>query len=122
MRAASVMLPQTRWLMVLLRHSPCSATTINVADTDELAAAIAPSSSHDTVIIAPGTYLLSSQLEITRSVTIDAAQPGSVVLDAQAYFGSHRRVLYINGGALDVIEISGVNITGGLVAEVPSLH
>ena len=74
------------------------------------------------IVIAPGTYPLSSQLEIHRNVIIEAVQPGSVVLDAQAYFGSHRRVLYINGGALDVIEISGVNITGGLVAEVPSLH
>ena len=93
----------------------------NVNTVEELIFALS-NNAIDHISIAPGTYPLSSQLEITRNVTIEATQPGSVVLDAQASSSSQRRGLYINGGALDVIEISGVNITGGFAAQVPSLH
>ena len=59
--------------------------------------------------IAPGHYLMSSQLVIERNVTIEAEVPGTVVLDGQ---GS-TRVLNISAG--EVI-LSGLNITGGYVS------
>ena len=65
------------------------------------------------IILASGTYYLSSQLRITRSVILEAAVAGSVVLDAQANSTNQRRVLYINPGSLGVVQVIGLNITRG---------
>ncbi len=70
------------------------------------------------MVLAPGTYFLSGELSVTRSVVIEAAVAGSVVLDAQASSSSRRRVLYINPGSLDVVQLIGLNITGGYVQGV----
>jgi len=67
------------------------------------------------IVLAPGTYFLSAELSITRSVVLEAAVAGSVVLDAQASFASQRRVLNINPGSLGVVQLIGLNITGGNV-------
>ena len=66
----------------------------------------------DHIRLEPGTYTLSEQLEITRSVKIEA-DPGTVVLDANASASSKRRVLYIDAATTDTIELIGLNITGG---------
>ena len=70
------------------------------------------------IVLAPGTYYLSAELSVTRSVIIEAAVAGSVVLDAQANEGSLRRVLNINPGSSGVVQINGLNITGGFTDEV----
>ena len=67
------------------------------------------------IVLAPGTYVLSAELSITRSVILEAALAGSVVLDAQASVRSPRRVLNINPGSSGIVQINGLNITGGNV-------
>jgi hypothetical protein len=62
------------------------------------------------IVLAPGTYMLSIELSVTRSVVLEAAVAGSVVLDAQA---SSRRVLNINPGSSGVVQLIGLKITGG---------
>ena len=79
----------------------------------------------DHIVLAPGTYiLLSTELSITRSVVLEAAVAGSVVLDAQASSSSQRRVLYINPGSLGVVQLMGLNITRGYSTNVsgPQRH
>ena len=65
------------------------------------------------IVLAPGTYNLIAELSITRSVILEAAVAGSVVLDAQASSSSQRRVLNINPGSSGVVQVIGLNITGG---------
>ena len=65
------------------------------------------------ITIAAGHYALTAELIVTRSVVIEAAQVGSVVLDAQASSASQRRVLAVQPGASDVVTLTGLNITGG---------
>ena len=61
------------------------------------------------MVLAPGTYFLSGELSVTRSVIIEAAVAGSVVLHAQA----SGRVLNVNPGSSGVVRLIGLNITGG---------
>ena len=61
------------------------------------------------VVLAPGTYFLSGTLSVTRSVVIEAAVAGLVVLDG----GNAFRVLNVNPGSSGVVQIIGLNITGG---------
>jgi hypothetical protein len=71
------------------------------------------------IVLAPGTYILSAELSVTRSVVLEAAVAGSVVLDAQASSSSPRRgVLNIQPGSLGVVQLIGLNITGGYVNDV----
>jgi hypothetical protein len=70
------------------------------------------------IVLAPGTYVLNAELSITRSVVLEAAVAGSVVLNAQASSSSQRRVLNINPGSLGVVQLIGLNITGGNVQNV----
>jgi hypothetical protein len=70
------------------------------------------------MVLAPGTYFLSGELSITRSVVLEAAVAGSVVLDAQASSSNPRHVLNINPGSLGVVQLIGLNITGGHVIHV----
>jgi hypothetical protein len=65
------------------------------------------------IVLASGTYYLSAELRITRSVIIEAAVAGSVVLHAQASSSSPRRVLYINPGSRGVVRLFGLKLTGG---------
>ena len=80
----------------------------------------------DHIVLAPGTYILSTELSITRSVVLEAAVAGSVVLDAQTSSSriEERRVLYINPGSLGVVQLIGLNITGGYTTNVsgPQRH
>jgi hypothetical protein len=71
------------------------------------------------IVLATGTYNLSAQLRITRSVVLEAAVPGSVVLHAQASSSSQRRVLNINPGPSGVVQVIGLNITGGYINSYP---
>jgi hypothetical protein len=65
------------------------------------------------IVLDPGTYFLNAELSVTRSVVIEAAVAGSVVLNANASSSSRRRVLNINPGSLGVVQLIGLNITGG---------
>jgi hypothetical protein len=65
------------------------------------------------IVLASGTYYLSAELSITRSVIFEAAVAGSVILNAQAGSSSRRRVLNINPGPSGVVQLIGLNITGG---------
>jgi hypothetical protein len=64
------------------------------------------------IVLASGTYYLTAELSITRSVVLEAAVAGSVVLDAQASSSSPRRVLNINPGSLGVVQVIGLGIKG----------
>ena len=65
------------------------------------------------MVLAPGTYFLSGELSVLRSVVIEAAVAGSVVLHAQASSLSSRLVLIVNPGSSGVVQLIGLNITGG---------
>jgi hypothetical protein len=65
------------------------------------------------MVLAPGTYYLNAELRITRSLVIEAAVSGTVVLNAQASSSSQRRVLLIDPGSSGVVQLIGLNITGG---------
>jgi hypothetical protein len=67
------------------------------------------------IVLASGTYYLIAELSITRSVVLEAAVAGSVILNAQASSSSPRRVLSINPGPSGVVQLIGLNITGGYV-------
>ena len=70
------------------------------------------------IVLDPGTYYLSAQLSVTRSVVIEAAVAGSVVLDARASSSSQRQVLFIDPGSSGVVQLIGLNITGGYAVSV----
>ena len=98
------------------RRTLQTAVWSTVDSIDSLTSAIANTSiSH--IVLDPGTYNLSAELSITRSVILEAALAGSVVLDAQASVRSPRRVLNINPGPSGVVQINGLNITGGYTFE-----
>ena len=65
------------------------------------------------MVLAPGTYFISGQLSVTRSVVIEAMVAGSVVLDGGNAF---RGVLYVNPGLSGVVQLIGLNIMRGRVA------
>ena len=79
------------------------------------------------IIIAPGTYTFTADdcrdhlsvgaaLCIDRDVIIEAAVPGSVVLDAGgSSSNTERRMLFIKGGA--TVELIGLMITGGFLID-----
>ena len=92
-------------------------TAVSTVDSiDSLTSAVA-NTTIGRIVLAPGNYVLSAELSITRSVIFEAAVAGSVVLDAHANGGSLRRVLNINPGTSGVVQINGLNITGGNVAD-----
>ena len=64
------------------------------------------------IVLASGTYNLSTELSITRSVILEAAVAGSVVLDAQASSSSRRKVMTISAPS-GVVQLIGLRITGG---------
>jgi len=70
------------------------------------------------IVLDPGTYFLNAELSVTRSVVIEAAVAGSVVLNANASSSSRRRVLNINPGSLGVVQLIGLNITRGYIQAV----
>jgi hypothetical protein len=70
------------------------------------------------IVLAPGTYSLTAELNVNRSVILEAAVAGSVVLNAQASSSSPRRVLNIQPGLLGVVQVIGLNITGGYLNQV----
>jgi hypothetical protein len=67
------------------------------------------------IVLAAGTYALSAEISITRSIVIEAAAGATVVLNAQASSSSQRRVLNINTGSSGVVQLIGLSITGGFI-------
>eukprot|EP00900_Chrysochromulina_parva_P009384 jgi/Chrpa1/18447/Chrysochromulina_OHIO_Genome00024317-RA len=65
------------------------------------------------IVLASGTYYLTAELSVTRSVTLEAAAGATVILNAQASSSSPRRVLHINLGSSGVVQLIGLRITGG---------
>ena len=94
-----------------------TAVSTTVSTVDSLTSALT-NTDIGHIVLAPGTYILGAELSITRSVIIEAAVAGSVVLDAQANEPSPRRVLNINPGSSGVVQINRLNITGGYAEEV----
>ena len=70
------------------------------------------------IVLASGTYYLTSELSITRSVILEAAAGATVTLNAQASSSSPRRVLYIDPGSSGVVQLIGLRITGGYTSSV----
>ena len=103
-------------------------STITVSTVAELTAAVADSSI-SRILLAAGTYAFSSgtvcvssgdpsALCISRDVSLEALEPGTVVLDAQGTSSSRRRVMYVGAGTVGLI---GLNITGGYASPVSDL-
>jgi len=65
------------------------------------------------IVLAPGTYNLDAELSITRSVVLEGAVAGYVILNAQGSSSNPRRVLNINPGPSDIVQLIGLKITGG---------
>ena len=86
---------------------------VSASTVGEFTAAIADSSV-DKILLAAGTYELTSDMCtgsaicIDRALTIEAQVPGSVVLDAKG----GRRVFEIQSSG--TAQLVGLNITGGL--------
>ena len=93
---------------------------VSVSSVAELTAAVGDSAV-DKILVAAGTYDLtsdmcsSSAICIDRALTIEAQVPGSVVLDAKG----GRRVFEIQSGG--TAELIGLNITGGSATMVQSV-
>ena len=99
--------------MVPARHvSAHRALQTVVSDVAGLTSALADASVAR-IVVAAGYYALNAELSVTRAVVIEAAVAGTVVLDAQATSLSQRRVLNINAGSSGVVQLIGLNITGG---------
>ncbi len=73
------------------------------------------------IVLSPGTYSLSAELSVTRSVILEAAVSGTVVLNAQASSSSPRRVLLIDPGSSGVVQLIRLTITGGYIGSVCAL-
>ena len=80
---------------------------------DELITAVGATST-SRIIMEPGTYLLTAQLSIGKNIVLEAAQPGTVVLDGQ---GS-TRILSIASG---IVHLIGLHLTGGYANAVSLL-
>jgi hypothetical protein len=65
------------------------------------------------IVLASGTYYLTAELSITRSVILEAAAGATVTLNAQASSSSRRRVLNINPGPSGIVQLIRLGITGG---------
>jgi hypothetical protein len=70
------------------------------------------------IVLASGTYILSAELSITRSVILEAAAGATVTLNAQASSSSPRGVLNVNPGSSGVVQLIGLGITGGYTNDV----
>ena len=93
---------------------------VSVSTVAELTAAVG-NSAVDKILVAAGTYDLTSDMCsgsavcIDRALTIEAQVPGSVVLDAKGV----RRVFEILSGG--TAELVGLSITGGSASVVQSV-
>lgn len=96
-----------------------------VSTADEIVLAVADPAI-PRIVIMPGTYTFTSHfcshqgysvLCIDRDVVIEAAQTGTVVLDAAGSFGSFRRMFAIFGSP--TVELIGLEITGGVMGSAP---
>ena len=89
---------------------------VSASTVGEITAAIADSSINK-ILLAAGTYELTSDMCtgsavcIDRSLTIEADVPGAVVLDAMGA----RRVFQIESGG--AVQLIGLNITGGYAVQ-----
>ena len=82
-----------------------------LAGSGTLQAAINAATAGDTLVLADGTYTVSSGdqvVSIDKDITIRAANSGQAVLDAEDTSG--RRVMRINSGT---VVLEGLKITGG---------
>eukprot|EP00966_Prymnesium_polylepis_P194135 4500664-Prymnesium_polylepis.1 len=119
------MIPAPAHGVVPVQGRELQSVTQYVSTVEELTAAVADSSVAR-IVVGAGTYLFassmcsSSALCIDRDVLIEAATPGTAVLNAGSR-GPHgtwswssalayRRVLHISAGA---VVLTGLNITGG---------
>ena len=93
---------------------------VSASTVGELTAAVG-NSAVDKILLAAGTYELTSDMCtgsaicIDRALTIEAQVPGSVVLDAKG----GRRVFEIKSSG--TAELIGLNITGGIASSVQSV-
>eukprot|EP00900_Chrysochromulina_parva_P016413 jgi/Chrpa1/24773/Chrysochromulina_OHIO_Genome00024199-RA len=92
---------------------PYPPGTAVVSNTDALTSALANTwwrlgGAVSRIILTPGTYFLSGELSVTRSVVIEAEVAGSVVLNG----GNAFRVLNVNPGSSGVVQLIGLIITG----------
>jgi predicted outer membrane repeat protein len=91
--------------------------TFHVADVAGLQAAVAAvnndPSKHATILLAPGTYDLTNELQIVnaRDLTIERDSSGPVVVDNPTHSD---RIFEIDGGD---VTIDGLSISGGAVSD-----
>jgi parallel beta-helix repeat protein len=100
-------------LSALLIGMPAVAvaeTTHNVSPGDDVQVAIDTASPGDTIVFAPGTYYLSSTLDVDKSLTLTSADPLAAtkpVLDGDGTLGT---IIYI---AADNVTIDGLEVANG---------
>ena len=93
---------------------------VSASTVGEFTAAVG-NSAIDKILLAAGTYELTSDMCsqsavcIDRALTVEAQVPGSVVLNAMGA----RRVFEIQSGG--TVELIGLNITGGYASSVQSV-
>ena len=99
-------------------------TQVSVSTVSQLVAAVGDSAV-DKILVAAGTYELTSDmclgsaLCISRAITIEAEVPGTVVFDTKGSlppYPARRPFLIQSGGTATLI---GLNITGGRPNKVP---
>ena len=97
-----------------------------VGNVDELITAVGATST-SRIIMEPGAYLLTAQLSIGKNIVLEAAQPGTVVLDGQGSMDKCTitdamdkctRILSI---ASAIVHLIGLHLTGGYANAVSLL-
>lgn len=86
----------------LAAPSGYAATTINVANGDDLAGILALAEAGDTVVVGPGTYECESQFTVDKAITLKSSDgPEATILRATtaAANADTRRALYISAAA-----------------------
>ena len=81
-------------------------TEISVSTTKELVAALADASI-DAIVVQDGSYNLTATLNVTRSVSIRAAETGKAILNGQG------KVRVLNIQTSGTVYMAGMQITGG---------
>jgi hypothetical protein len=99
-------------LSMLLIGMPAVAasTTHDVSPGDDVQLAIDTADPGDTILFAPGTYSLSSTLNVHKSLTLTSADPYAATKPLLDGGGTLDRIIYI---AADDVTIDGLEIANG---------
>ena len=89
---------------------PAPPPTTAVSAVTELVAAIGFFSDYDIIVLSPGTYELTATLNISRSLILEAEEPGTAVLDGG---GWDKEIAVLAVGPDAVVQIRGITVANG---------